>query len=120
MTDIIDLSALDRLARAIGHDADVMRELFESFASEGEDMFDALQTAAAKQDWTAVKQEAHSLKGAAKDFGAREMARITAALEADAAGQAVPDCEARIVQARAAFREALGALEVLLNSGEFT
>ena len=119
MTDVIDIAALSRLSRAVGHDADVMRELLDSFVEEAAEMFPALRAAAEAEDWDAVRREAHSLKGAARDFGARELAEIAAALETDAEQGAAPDFEQRIGRANAAFEAAAGALEVLLNSGDF-
>lgn len=119
MTGIIDIAALSRLSRAVGNDAVVMRELFESFVEEAAEMFGTLRDAAAAEDWKTVKQEAHSLKGAARDFGARDMAEIAAALEADAETGTVADCDERISRAMSAFDSAVRALEVLLDSGEF-
>lgn len=117
--ETIDLKALRRLFRAIGEDLEDMRDVFTSFAEDSPELFQTMLTAEAGHDWPSLKRAAHSLKGAARDFGAHEMADICASLEDDAKKGLVADANKRIFAARDAFGTALIALEKLLHSDEF-
>ncbi len=117
-TDIIDLEALRRLYRAIGSDMDEFRDIYSSFIEDTPQIFADIEAGAASGDWRAVKRGAHSLKGAARDFGAREMAPLCAALEADAEQGEVADLAQRMASIASAFEGALQAIETLINANE--
>lgn len=116
--EIIDLEALRRLFRAIGENPEDMRDIFTSFAEDSPELFETMLAAEERHDWPALKRAAHSLKGAARDFGAHEMADICASLEGDAKEGLVAGVNERICAARDAFGTAVAALETLLNSNE--
>ena len=114
----IDTEALRRLLRAMGGDMDDLKELFDSFVDDTPPLFVTMRTAAENADWDVFRRAAHTAKGAARDFGASDMAEICAALEHEAATGPVADALRRVADVDAAFAAACGALKSLLNGGE--
>ena len=117
-SDIIDLEALRRLYRAIGSDMEEFRDIYSSFVEDTPQIFADIEAGAASGDWPAVKRGAHSLKWAARDFGARQMAPICAALEADAELGPVTDLAPRMASIASAFEAAVRTIETLFNTNE--
>ncbi|MDW4551671.1 Hpt domain-containing protein [Defluviimonas sp. D31] len=113
----IDLDALRRLLRAMGGEMDDLKDLFDSFVEDTPPLFVTMRTAAENADWEAFRRAAHTAKGAARDFGASDMAKICAALEHEAATGPVADAFQRVADVEAAFAAACGALKSLLNGG---
>lgn len=116
----LDLDALRRLQRAMGGDMDDLKDLFESFVEDTPPLFGAMRDSAAAADWSAFRRAAHTAKGAARDFGAVEVAEISALLESEASAGQVADVSQRVDRLDAAFSAAVAELETLLNSGELT
>lgn len=116
--NVIRIDALRRLFRAIGEDEGILSELFDSFVEDTEPLFASMRAGAGLGDWPAVRRAAHTAKGAARDFGADDMAEICAGLERDAEAGAVADALDRIAAAETAFAAAKSALRRLLDSHE--
>ncbi len=115
---IIDRDALRRLLRAMGGDMDDLKELFESFLDDTPPLFETMRKSAAAEDWSSFKRAAHTAKGAARDFGAIELAEFSALLESEASGGRIIDASQRIDRLIVAFSTAAKELESLLKTGD--
>lgn len=65
---------------------DPVVELIDLFMEDAPDRLRAMETSLAQRDQEALKIAAHSLKGSAKNLGAKPLARICAELEQQAMG----------------------------------
>jgi HPt (histidine-containing phosphotransfer) domain-containing protein len=70
---------LDELTRVLP--ATVVRELSASFYESVASCFAKLDAAAIDNDWTAIKEQAHDLKGISGTFGAKRLQQLSAELE---------------------------------------
>ena len=78
----IDTALIDQLKELIGGDRDSLLELIETFIEEGGDIITQSNTAVENTDLQLLRRSAHSLKSSAQDFGASELSRLCATLEA--------------------------------------
>ena len=78
MSDLVDwVVALD----SVGGDADLLREVVDAFLAEAPRQLLAAETAIRNSDHVAMRRAAHTLKGNARYFGAREVFDLAFELE---------------------------------------
>jgi HPt (histidine-containing phosphotransfer) domain-containing protein len=70
---------LDELTQVLP--ATVVRELSASFYESVASCFAKLDAAAIENDWTAIKEQAHDLKGISGTFGAKRLQQLAGELE---------------------------------------
>ncbi len=70
------------LMEQVGGDAELMREIVDLFLADAPRLLDELRAAVAAGDAGLLKRAAHTIKGSASNFGAREVVEVAAALEA--------------------------------------
>ena len=91
------------------------------FVRDGARRADAIETAAARGDWTGLARAAHGLVGAAATIGARQISALCRALEEDLTREAAsatgarPLVEERVRRIRAELERATPLLETLLR-----
>jgi len=107
---VLDPGALDRLLSFAGGDAEFVVQLVDTFIEDAVGQLDRMAAAIASGSMPDLVLAAHSLKSNSANAGAAQLATICRALEADARDGLVPDAEARVAQARAAFDAARLAL----------
>lgn len=99
---ILDLERLERISQG---DSVFRKELLETFIEELQTHIVSLQSVSL-EDWAALKQEAHYIKGASGNVGAQQICSIAAQLERDAKqGKAdnLSDLFAQLTEAYQAF-----------------
>ncbi|AFY82212.1 hybrid sensor histidine kinase/response regulator [Oscillatoria acuminata] len=99
---ILDLERLERISQG---DSVFRKELLETFIEELQTHLVLLQSVSL-EDWAALKQEAHYIKGASGNVGAQQICSIAAQLERDAKqGKAdnLSDLFAQLTEAYQAF-----------------
>ncbi len=77
----LDPKALNTLLEVIGGGRAALDDLIQSFLDEGPGLIAQAQTAAAEQDAQGLRRAAHTMKSSATDFGAGDLAAVSAALE---------------------------------------
>ena len=96
-------------------------DLFAAFVRDGARRADAIESAAARGEWTELGRAAHALVGVAATIGARQIADLCRALEEDLKRDAAPATGARPLVAervrliRAELDRATPLLETLLQ-----
>ena len=78
----IDTALIDQLQELIGGDKATLLELIKTFIDEGEDIVAQSHLAVENSDLELLRRSAHSLKSSAQDFGAGQLSRLCATLEA--------------------------------------
>lgn len=78
----IDTSLIDQLQELIGGDRAALLELIQTFIEEGADINAQSLEAVENTDIDLLRRSAHSLKSSAQDFGAGQLSRLCATLEA--------------------------------------
>ena len=76
----------DHLLEMTGGDDIFEHELMSAYRASAADIMDRLKAALSKADVTQVMREAHALKGASLNVGARAMAQCAGAIEDAARG----------------------------------
>ena len=71
----------ERLNEISMGDAEFIREIVQMMIEDGEQRVLAIRAAYTKQEWEMLGREAHSLKGAALNVGAKELASLCAAID---------------------------------------
>lgn len=84
---LLDQDAIRNLLDVIGGDRADLVDLIASFLDEAPQILDSMVAAAKAGDVATLRRAAHTLKSNARDFGAAELARQCASLEADLAGR---------------------------------
>jgi HPt (histidine-containing phosphotransfer) domain-containing protein len=79
----LDISAFDNLAEEIGREGTL--QTFSLFFEETTDRLKRMRTLSCEADRNAIRQDAHGLKGTAANFGFRQVSKLAAKLEKDAA-----------------------------------
>jgi two-component system sensor histidine kinase/response regulator len=90
---------------------DVFRDLLGLFRSDAPPLLAAMRSAAAAGNAGQLRQAAHSLKGAAANLGARQMASFAAELEAIGRSGSVEGAAGPLAAADAQFQQVCEALE---------
>jgi CheY-like chemotaxis protein/HPt (histidine-containing phosphotransfer) domain-containing protein len=113
---VIDIeSALPRFS----HDSDFFKSLLDDFLRSLPEKLVEMKQALEREDYSALANQAHSLKGASANFSALRLSKRAGAL--DRAGRAHDDAEARrLMQAidEAASELKIGATHILANNTE--
>jgi signal transduction histidine kinase/CheY-like chemotaxis protein len=109
---ILDRSSIDELIEALGP-ADV-RKLFNVFIAETTARLDLLGRLSCAQDRARVRDEAHTLKGAAGTAGLSDLAGLAAALEQAAATIAPADYATSLRRLEKSFEVARAEISRLL------
>jgi HPt (histidine-containing phosphotransfer) domain-containing protein len=111
----IDTAALKRLLHIIGGDVDELRELLEEYLETAPELAASMSRAAAVGDRNAIRIAAHTLKSNARDFGAKRLSQLCAALEHDCRSENAIDpvaAAAEIAQEERAASRALDAISI--------
>jgi HPt (histidine-containing phosphotransfer) domain-containing protein len=97
---VLDQGVLAELRAATGDDEAFIRELVETYVSEGETNMAALQDAAAARDCVAIIRPAHTMKSTSASLGAMRLSMICRSIE-EAGRESRPDTlpeEARLAR----------------------
>jgi HPt (histidine-containing phosphotransfer) domain-containing protein len=78
----LDISAFDNLVEEIGRESTL--ETFTLFFEETTDRLKRMRALSCEADRSAIRQDAHGLKGTAANFGFRQVSELAAKLEKDA------------------------------------
>ena len=78
----IDIALIEQLQDLIGGDRTALLELIQMFIVEGGDIISQSRAAVKNTDRELLRRSAHSLKSSAQDFGASQLSRLCATLEA--------------------------------------
>lgn len=78
---VLDVNVLAELRAAMGDDEAFMRELVDTYVTEGTANMDAVVAAAASGDCPAIVRPAHSLKSTSASLGAMRLSAICRAIE---------------------------------------
>lgn len=112
---MIDTSVLDNLLSDMGGDADTVRELVQSFLTEGPTLLSEGRRAALAADATTCQRAYHTLKGNAATFGAMELSLAAKAIEQGSKTGTMPTtaemdtCDHLFAAARAELQRRFGA-----------
>ena len=106
---VLDKGVLAELRASVGDDDDFIRELVETYVTEGTANMDELLAAAAAGDAAAIVRPAHSLKSTSASLGAMRLSAICRSIE-EAGREGRTDSLAQDAElARAAWAETLAA-----------
>jgi HPt (histidine-containing phosphotransfer) domain-containing protein len=117
----IDYTLIAELRALADGDPTFLPDLFAAFVRDGARRADALETAAARGEWTELARAAHALVGLAATIGACQISALCRALEEDVKREATPATGARLLVAervrriRAEIERATPLLETLLQ-----
>ncbi len=110
----LDTAALDRLRDLVDGDAAALAELLQSYLDETPVVLAAMRGALARRDAAELRRAAHGLKSTSRDFGARRLGELGAAVE-DAAKAGTWEGVAQSVDlVDAAWPEVRSAVQALL------
>jgi HPt (histidine-containing phosphotransfer) domain-containing protein len=117
----IDYTLIAELRALADGDPTFLPDLFAAFVRDGARRADAIETAAARGEWTELARAAHALLGLAATIGARQISALCRALEEDITREAAsptgarPLVEERVRRIRAELARATPLLETLLR-----
>ena len=117
----IDHNLIAELRALADGDPAFLPDLFAAFLRDGASRADAIETAAAREDWTGLARAAHGLVGAAATIGACQVSALSRALEeelkreAASATDAQPLVAEHVRRIRAELERATPLLETLLR-----
>ena len=97
----VDRGAVQQLEEQLGRDG--LGALVRRFLDGAPERLAKLQDAAAAGDAARLREEAHSMKGAARSFGAAEMGELSARLEQDATSGSTEQAEELVVALNASL-----------------
>ena len=117
----IDYTLIAELRALADGDPTFLPDLFAAFVRDGARRADAIETAAARGEWTELARAAHALLGLAATIGARQISALCRALEEDLKREAAsatgarPLVAERVRRIRAEVERATPLLETLLR-----
>jgi HPt (histidine-containing phosphotransfer) domain-containing protein len=79
---LVDMGVVSALRESVGDDDDFVRELVETYVSEGAGHLAALAEAVARGDTAAAVRPAHTLKSSSASVGAMRLSDICRSIEA--------------------------------------
>lgn len=114
---VLDPAAIEALNAVSPDDGGAfLRELIDIFLADTPQRFNEIHTSLAKNDAPTLTRAAHSIKGAAGNFGARELARQAQQIETHAkaadfaaASALIPALEEEFARVKAAMESLRGA-----------
>jgi CheY-like chemotaxis protein len=110
--EILDRSMIDELIEALGHAG--VRAMLDVFVAETTARLGVLGALSCANDRARIRDEAHTLKGAAATAGLSELSRQAAALEQAAATNAPADYTGALQRLEKSFAAARGELDRML------
>jgi HPt (histidine-containing phosphotransfer) domain-containing protein len=116
MTAAVDRGAVRQLEEQLGRDG--LAGLVTTFFERTPERLAGLCTALAARDAVALRDAAHSLKGAARSFGAAEMGEIASQIETESAAGSLEGAHARVAALAVSFERTRSELESQLSRGE--
>ncbi|MCI0330904.1 MAG: response regulator [candidate division Zixibacteria bacterium] len=99
-----------RLEQSSGGDAAFRRQLTEVFLADGEARLGRVNESLRAKNFERIGREAHSIKGAAANFGAAGLSRLAAGLEEQAGEKALSRCRELAKQMIKEFERVRGSL----------
>jgi len=117
----IDYDLIVELRALADGDPTFLPDLFAAFVRDGARRADAIESAAARREWTELARAAHALVGLAATIGARQVSALCRALEEDLKREAPsvtgapPLVPERVSRIRAELERATPLLETLLR-----
>ena len=109
----VDAATLQKLQDDIGGEAEVMRDLVDTFLGEAPRILATMREALAKEKRSDLHRGAHSLKSTAGTFGAGRLSKLCRELEADTEREMPPDAGPRVAAIEAEWALVRGELEKL-------
>lgn len=109
----VDAAAFQKLREDIGGEADVMRDLIDTFVAEAPRLLFAMREGLDHQKKSEVHRAAHSLKSTAGTFGATRLSRLCRDLETDSERAMPPDAAPRVAAIEAEWELVRAELEKL-------
>ncbi len=109
---LLDQTMLDSLKDLLG---DKFGQLITAFLSDSEARFASLKTALPEPDLTVIKNEAHGVKGSARNIGANPLAEICADIEDQARAGNADGLEQKIAAAERSFAAVSEELRALVD-----
>jgi HPt (histidine-containing phosphotransfer) domain-containing protein len=107
---VLDRGVLDQLREDLGGAA-ALRDVIETFLANTPAALTTLGEAAARGDAAAIRQAAHTLKGASSFLGALALSKLCAELEDLGQATSVQDAAARVSAVEASYRVLEAALK---------
>lgn len=107
MTDVLDLSALQKLKLIIGDNPEDLAELVGDFKTAVPIQIQQMQDYGKSGDIASLRMVAHSCKSNARDLGAIQLSKLCAQLETESAAGEVTDLNRQLSQITMAAEEAL-------------
>ena len=108
MLDDVVVARLQRLGTAAGED--LLGQLAVLFLTEADGWIVAFRDALARRDAGALMRTAHTLRGAAANLGASELARLCATAETESKAGSLEGAEARLALIEAEIERVRHAL----------
>lgn len=93
-------------------DAEAVREILACFQSDTASRLLRLHTAVANSDRTAIRTQAHAIKGSAVQVGAEAVAAVCRVLETDSAHRSAADIGTLLIQVERCFRNVCRAMDL--------
>ncbi|NOQ34651.1 MAG: response regulator, partial [Methylococcaceae bacterium] len=112
--DIFDLE--DALIPVAG-DLDILHRVVEIFLNTNEGLLENLRKAVNLDDANAIRNTAHTIKGAANNFGAKKVVEVAFKLEQMGRSENTQDCEVILKQLEIENRRLVMALQNFQNEG---
>ena len=109
----VDAAAIQKLQEDIGGEADVMRDLVDTFLGEAPRLLQVMRDGLGARRTKEVHRAAHSLKSTAGTFGAGRLSKMCRELETDSERELPPDAAMRVAAIEAEWSQVRSELEKL-------
>lgn len=113
MSDVLDLSALQKLKSIIGGDPEDLAELVGDLRTEVPNQLQQMRDYSKSGDLTSLRLVAHNCKSNARDLGALQLSTLCAQLENESATGKVANLTEQLSQITVAAEAALKSLAEL-------
>jgi HPt (histidine-containing phosphotransfer) domain-containing protein len=112
-TNRVDRERLEEIGMG---DAEFTREIVQMMIDDGEERVRAIKDAYSQQSWEDVGREAHSLKGAALNVGANDLAKLCATIDDTVRKLKSTIEESSVTEVEAEFQSVRTELESIIAS----
>jgi HPt (histidine-containing phosphotransfer) domain-containing protein len=116
VSDVLDLSALDRLRETVGGDDAFLAELIHTFLEDGPRELARMHQALESQDAELLQRAAHSLKSNSAEFGAQDLRQMCKQLEEMAKQGVFDGASQRVAEIEAEYERVDGALRQFIKA----
>lgn len=116
VSDVLDLSALDRLRETVGGDDAFLAELIHTFLDDGPQELARMHQALDSQDAELLQRAAHSLKSNSAEFGAQDLRQMCKQLEEMAKQGVFDGVSQRVAEVEAEYERVDGALRQFIKA----